>query len=267
MNKQPILDIHAHIFPDKIAAKAVKAIGDFYDIPMQAEGVLNDLLACGEKAGVTHYLIHSVATRPAQAHSINDFIAACAAAEPRVTGFGSVHPYMEGLLEEVDRMEALGLKGVKIHPDFQEFDIDDPKAMALYRHIEGRLPILIHMGDKTKTFSRPLRLHKVLQKFPNLTAIAAHFGGYNAWEESREYLVGSPAYFDTSSTLFALPVKEADEIIRAHGVEKMLFGSDYPMWTHADEMQRFNQLTLNETERRKILFENGRALLGLPDEL
>ena len=135
--------------------------------------------------------------------------------------------------------------------------------MKLYEAIEGRLPILFHMGDKTREFSAPGRLKNVLDKFPNLTVIGAHFGGYNAWEDSRKYLLDKDIYFDTSSSLFRLDAEEAAQMIRDHGYQKMLFGTDYPMWDHEEELARFFALPLLEQERKAILGENARALLHI----
>ena len=102
-----------------------------------------------------------------------------------------------------------------------------------------------------------------LEKHPDLIIIAAHFGGYTEWDKAVEYLVGKNVYFDTSSTLWKLPVPEADKIIKAHGVEKFLFGSDYPMWDHEGELARFNKLNFSAEERELVMHKNAEKLLGL----
>lgn len=263
MQTYDIVDFHTHIYPEKIAHKAVDAISEFYSIPMSGEGTSAHLIARGSKIGVSRYIVHSVATTPAQVVSINDFIAREVAAHPEFLGFATLHPGFSDLPSEVDRAIDLGLRGIKVHPDFQEFNIDDEAAMKLYEAIEGRLPILFHMGDKTREFSAPGRLKNVLDKFPNLTVIGAHFGGYNAWEDSRKYLLDKDIYFDTSSSLFRLDAEEAAQMIRDHGYQKMLFGTDYPMWDHEEELARFFALPLLEQERKAILGENARALLHI----
>lgn len=262
-NGYKIIDVHNHIFPGKIMHKAVESIGHFYSTSMEGAGSAEDLLLSGAKIGVSRYVVHSAATTPGQVRHINDFIYEQAASHPEFIGFATLHPFMEGLEEEVERVLALGFKGVKLHSDFQQFNLDDPRAMGLYEAIEGRMVLLLHMGDKTKDFSAPRRLVPVLERFPRLQVIAAHFGGYNAWAESKRHLVGRQVYFDTSSSLFKLSPQEAVDMMRAHGVDKMLYGTDYPMWTHEEELNRFLALDLTEEERNMVFYGNAAKLLDL----
>lgn len=262
MEKRRNIDIHAHIFPGKIVYKAVHSIGDFYDIPMDGAGSSKDLIAHGDKIGTVKYVVHSVATKPSQVCAINAFILSQMKIYHEFLGFITLHPYMDDIEKELDMALENGMYGVKIHPDFQRFDIDDPKAVDMYKMIGDKLPILIHMGDEHKTFSKPERLARVLDLCPKLNVIAAHFGGYHAWEDSKKYLMKrEDVYFDTSSTLFKLPADEATYMARTHGIERMLFGTDYPMWLHEDEMKRFLTMDLTEDERDMILYRNAHKLL------
>jgi predicted TIM-barrel fold metal-dependent hydrolase len=135
--------------------------------------------------------------------------------------------------------------------------------MPIYEAVEGRLPVLIHMGDQNVDSSSPVRLARVLDRFPKLVAIAAHFGGYRMWDLSCEYLIGRNVYMDTSSTLYFITPERAVGMIRKHGAEKMLFGSDFPMWDHREELNRFLALDLTEEERRAILSGNAHKLLSI----
>lgn len=260
--KYAIIDAHAHIFPEKIAEKAVASIGNYYGISMYGRGTVEDLLISGEKIGTKKYIVHSTATKVEQVRPINDYIAAVQASNDKFIGFGTLHPGLDNVHAEVNRIISMNLKGIKLHPDFQEFNIDDESVMSIYDNLEGRLPVLIHMGDELKTSSRPLRLAKVLDMYPELIVIAAHLGGYRAWDESMEYLIGRNVYLDTSSSLFMLDKEKAADIIRKHGVDKVLFGTDYPMWSHEEELDRFMRLDLTEDEREKILYKNAAKLLG-----
>ena len=143
-----IIDTHAHIYPDKIAQKAAKSIGDFYHIDMDMDGTLTTLLQKGKAAGVSRFLVHSVAVTWERAGAINDFIARSVEAHPdKFIGFGSIHPDHPELDKELDRMLSLGLKGVKLHPDFQHFCLDDPAAIRLFEAMaERNLPLLVHTG-------------------------------------------------------------------------------------------------------------------------
>ena len=263
MHQYDIIDFHNHIFPGKIVRKAVDAIGAFYASAMEGVGSPEDLLADGKKAGVSRFVVHSAATTPAQVQHINEFIHDEAQKHPEFIPFATLHPFMDDLEAEVDRILSWGMPGIKLHPDFQQFNLDDPRALEMYRIVGDRAIFLLHMGDATRSYSAPERLARVLDRFPSLRVIGAHFGGYNAWEQSRRYLVGRDLYFDTSSSLFKLTTQEALDMMHDHGVEKMLYGTDYPMWTHEEELGRFDALPLSEQERQMIFHDNGAKLLGL----
>ncbi|NLY42637.1 MAG: amidohydrolase family protein [Clostridiaceae bacterium] len=258
-----IIDIHCHIFPEKIANKAVKSIGDYYNISMYGEGTISDLKVQGEKAGIDKFVVHSTATKPEQVKSINDFIAGIINKNSNCIGFATLHPGLVDIEAEIERVMLMGLRGIKLHPDFQGFNIDDEGMMPIYKALEGRLIVLMHMGDENSDASSPQRLARVLDMFPRLTVIAAHLGGYSMWRESMEYLVGRNVYFDTSSSLAFLSRDRAKEMIRKHGVHKVLFGSDYPMWSPLEELERFMNLGFTPEEQNKILWENSSALLKL----
>lgn len=252
-----ICDAHAHIFPKKISEKAVSSIGNFYSLPMSCKnGISDELIKCGNKIGVTHYLVCSTATVPHQVESINNFIINECKLHPEFVGFGTLHPDFENIEKEVDRILSSGLRGIKIHPDFQEFYIDDDKAEKIYKAIEGKLPILIHMGDPRYDYSRPKRLESVMKAFPKLDVFAAHLGGYERWDEAATCLFGENIHFDSSSSLEFLSPDYARDIIRNFGADKIFFGTDFPMWDHYSEIQRFMKLKLNDDENRKILGEN-----------
>jgi predicted TIM-barrel fold metal-dependent hydrolase len=258
-----IIDIHAHIFPDKIAEKAVYSIGKYYGVPMRCSGTVDGLLESGRNIGVEKYIVHSSATNVEQVKTINDYVSGVTREHPELIGFATLHPDMADVPAEVDRIVKLGLKGLKLHPEFQHFSIDDDNMMPIYEAVEGRLPVLIHMGDQNVDSSSPARLARVLDRFPGLTVIAAHFGGYSMWDLSYEYLIGRNVYMDTSSSLYFITPEKAVDMIRKHGAEKILFGSDYPMWDHKEELDRFLALDLTEEERRAILSGNARRLLSI----
>ena len=141
----PIIDCHCHVYPDKIADKAVESIRSFYDIKMGYDGRSSTLIRNGSKNGVEHYIIFSVATTPKQVQSINSFIAdTVKESGGLMTGLGSLHPDSDNIDADLRHIKELGLKGVKLHPDFQKFLIDEERAFAIYEAAEGRLPILFH---------------------------------------------------------------------------------------------------------------------------
>lgn len=154
-----IFDAHAHIYPEKIAVKAAHAIGDFYDIPMKYDGTVEHLLALGDEFGVQKFLVHSVATVEHQVTRINDFIIAeCRAHPERFIGFATLHPDFENPFDELNRVKAEGLRGVKLHPDFQKFEISDPVMDEAYEAMaQLNLPVLFHTGAITFRRRRTFR--------------------------------------------------------------------------------------------------------------
>jgi len=254
--------MHTHIFPDKISDKAVEAVGSFYGIKMQRKGTSKDLVEDGEKIGATRYLVNSTATKPSQVSSINHFISQEIKTNSRFIGFGSLHPGSENLENDIEEIFDLKLSGIKLHPDFQEFNLDDPITYKMFDMCQGRLPFLIHMGDNRYPYSQPWRLLNVLEKFPKLFVIAAHLGGYTMWASLKTpYLSHPRIYMDTSSSLPFLAPEEAVSIIRKHGVEKVFFGTDYPMWDHVGEFERFMKLPLTDKEKEMILCTNAKRFL------
>lgn len=254
-----IYDMHTHIFPQKIAEKAVSSIGGFYGIPMVRKGYSEDLIESGAEVGVEKFLVCSTATTPLQVTAINSFVAGEAERHPEFIGFGTMHPGFKDIGGEIERMAAAGLVGIKLHPDFQRFAIDDRDAYPIYEAAEGRLPILFHTGDRRYSYSNPERILKILKDFPDLICICAHLGGYSEWESvaSLKGYLGNPnIYFDTSSSIRFLDPKESVRLIREHGVGRVFWGTDYPMQKHAAEMDDFNRLDLTDGERRMIFRDN-----------
>lgn len=259
-----IIDAHAHIYPAKIAAKAVAGVGSFYSgLEMHLDGTVDTLIKIGGDAGIDRFIVQSVATSPAQVESINNFISGSVNEHPdKLIGFAAMHPDYQDIEKEIDRAISLGLKGVKIHPDFQQFNIDDKNAMKIYEVIEGRLPILIHMGDHRTDYSKPHRLLNVLDAFPKLEVIGAHFGGWSEWDDAAKTLGGRHLWVDTSSSLYSMTPEHARELIDIYGAENVLFGTDYPMWTAKDELEMFDKIPLNDEEREMILYKNAERMLS-----
>lgn len=262
----PIIDSHCHIYPDKIAEKAVEGIGSFYDLPMCYDGKASTLIEKGNKIGVCHNIIFSVATTPHQVGSINSFISNCVKeGEGRFTGLGALHPDTENVASEIENIKALGLKGVKLHPDFQKFRINDERLFSIYKACsEAELPVLLHTGDYRYDFSNPERMADVLERFPELTVIGAHFGGWSVWQKANEILTDyDNFYVDTCSSFHWLKKEETLNIIRKYGAHRVLFATDFPMWSYEKEFEYFMELDLTDDEREKILWKNAAQLFNI----
>ncbi len=257
-----VFDMHVHVFPDAIAKKAASNTGKYYGVPMFADGTQDAFWAALEaEKRIQKCLIHSTATKAAQVEHVNDFVASLTS--DRLFGFGTMHPDYPHIEKEIDRMLSLGLRGIKIHPDFQGLEADSEKPARIYAYAEGRLPILFHAGDANVDFSSPRRMRAVHDRFPRLTMIVAHMGGYSQWDEAEKYLVGENVYFDTSSCLEWLEKEQALRMIKKHGVEKCLFGTDFPMHGPSSCIENVLRLGLSEAENKKIFWENAHALLRL----
>ena len=261
-----IIDAHCHIYPDMIAERAVEGTGHFYHMPMRLDGRVSTLLREGAAAGVDHFVVQSVATKPSQVTTINRFIArSVAQSDGRMTGLGTLHPDSPDIAGDIEQLLELGLKGVKLHPDMQGFKLDDYRCLKIYELCEGRLPLLIHTGDSRYDFSNPNRLRPILDIYTGLTVIGAHFGGFSMWEEACELLCDCKRlYVDCSSSLYALSVETARRLVRRYGAERVLFGTDYPMWTPSEELARFRALGLTEEENEQILWRNAARLFNIP---
>lgn len=261
-----VIDSHCHIYPEKIASKAVAGTDSFYGVVSANEGTITDLLKKGDNAGIDRFVVQSVATTPHQVKSINEFIAAGVAKAPdRFTGLGTLHPESEDIIGDLEHLVELGLKGVKLHPDIQRFKLDDYRCLKIYDECEKRgLIMLLHTGDKRYDYSNPNRLLPILEIYKNLTVIGAHFGGYSVWDEAVEKLCGiENFYVDCSSSFGFMDKKKAKELIKRYTAEKVLFGTDYPMWDINKELEYFFSLGLDEDEIKSILSLNAKKVFGV----
>ena len=261
-----IIDAHAHIYPEKIAAKATDTIGIFYDIKMEMPaGTAERLLEDGKRNGISRFVVHSVATTAHQVRSINEFIKREVEAHPEFIGFITLHQDLteEEICAEVEWAVANNMHGIKLHPDFQKFNIDDEAVEKFYRAAGDKLPILFHIGDDRYDYSKPCRLVKMAKKYPNVRFIAAHFGGYRCWDDAPLYAGLDNVYFDTCSSLPFIDAKKAKEIIDMHGADKFFFATDFPMWDAKAELERFNKIPLTDEQREMIFSGNIKRLLKL----
>ena len=267
MNK--IFDVHTHIYPEKIADRAVDALGKFYDFVPEGKGTYSDMTEHDKNNGICGFLLLCVATNAHQIRRANESVAE-AAKRGREEGFeayafGGMHP-CDNMEEEIGFCLENGIFGIKIHPDIQGVDIDDPRLYPLYDAASGRFPVYFHMGDNRPQyrFSSPDKLAAILKKFPRLTVGAAHFGGYMASDEALEYLCGNDRiWYDTSSALWAMTKEHADMLIKKLGASHMMFGTDYPVKYPDTELPRFDRLSLTDKEREDILYNNAMEFLHL----
>lgn len=259
-----IIDLHTHVYPEEIAQKATDSVKNYYHIGGAGmNGTVELLLQRNKEAGISKSVILPVAIRADHVHSINDFILGQVEQHDCFIGFGTVHAGMDGLSDEVERICNVGLKGIKMHPDMQRFPIDDPRLFPMYEAISGRIPVLLHMGDHNYDYSHPARLRHVLNLFPKLDAVAAHFGGYSMYDTACELLKDTSCVMDISSSLMFMQPGEAERYIDIYGAERMAFGSDYPLWDPVQEVNRFLEMKLTEEQKEQIAHKTVERLLKL----
>lgn len=259
-----LIDIHTHIYPPAIARKAAASIREFYQLGTdEMDGTADTLLQMGSQVGIEKFVILPVAVRPDRTRHINEFILEQVAQQKRFVGFGTLHAAMDAIADEAQFIMDRGLKGIKMHPDTQAFAIDDPRLFPAYEAIQGKIPVILHMGDHRFDYSHPARLRHVLELFPKLQVIAAHFGGYGMYEVAYEQLYDKDCIFDVSSSMMFMEPGVAEKFINIYGAERMAFGTDYPLWDPVKETKRFLELKLTDEQFEQIGHKTVEQFLGL----
>lgn len=256
-----IVDVHAHAFYEKIAIKATENLHNYYGIKPVTDGRVTHIIKSAEKNNVDKLALCASATKPTQVEMINTYVSSLI--NENILGIGTLHPDFDDIDAEIERMLDLKLSGIKLHPIFQNFKIDEDKAMKMFEKISSKLPVLIHLGDINSSASSPKRLSRVMEAFPEIVFIGAHMGGYSEWEEAKECLYGKNIYFDTSSSIRFMKTDYARELIRLHGVDKILFGTDYPLSDHKFETKCLEKLKLTEEEYEMIYWKNAYKLFSI----
>lgn len=262
-----IIDFHVHAFPDAIALRTLEKLSKICKNPYHTQGTLTDTLAKLEEWQVDQGVLLPIATKPSQQHSINDW--AAAAQCDRLLCFGTVHPQSEDWQQELHRIVSLGLRGIKFHPDYQDFNVLDPYMFPIYEEIAALgLPVIFHAGrDPLAPLSErslPRDTARLPELFPKLTVVLAHMGGLRLWDEVEAHLVGKRVYFDTAVASMTGSPEQFRRIIRSHGAENILFGTDCPWSTAPRELDFLKQAGLSPEEWEDITHRNAQRLLGLP---
>lgn len=261
-----LIDMHIHIFPDKLAPKALANLSQICKSPYFADGTAAGTEKQLREWGVTGAAAMNIATKPSQQAAVNNFAAS-------VNGdffhcFGTVHPDAPDALEELARIKELGLYGVKLHPDYQGFFIHEKRMFPIYDAIASLgLPVLFHTGwdplSPDKVHAPSEAVARVVRQFPKLTVIGAHMGGMNRYDEVEEFLAGNNLYIDTAMSSQYCSPEQFARLIKKHGADRVLFGSDCPWSRSSDEFRFIEAAPLTDDEREKIYFRNALRVLGL----
>lgn len=262
-----LFDAHTHCFPDALAGKALPKLAEVSGCIYHGSGTYASLCEKERAAGADGFLILHIATKPEQTEPVNRFAASCR--RENILCFGSVYPTAENAAAALDSIKALGLDGVKLHPDYQNFFVDDPAVFPVYaRAAELGLPITFHAGrdpySPDVVHCTPQMLAEVSDRFPTLKIIAAHMGGMEMDGDVERCLVGREnVWLDTAfATRFLSPAR-CCALIRAHGVERVLFATDFPWSTIEAERTLLEQSGLSADELEQICHKNAERFFGL----
>lgn len=267
-----LIDFHTHIFPTKIAAMAIKALKagmikeQGYCIEPQYDGTVDGLKAMMHRLKIDISVTLPIATKPKNADSINLFVKEITDGE--IISFATVHPESGNYKEELKQIAESSFKGIKLHPEFQHFYIDSKESIGILQLAEKLgLYTVIHagadIGMPPPVHCTPQMLKNVLSCISGKYLIAAHLGGYGMWNGVEKYLVGTDIYMDTAFLSKVIDREQYRRIIKNHGSEKILFGSDAPWENPADTVEMINSLGLDEDELDNIFYKNAQRILKL----
>jgi predicted TIM-barrel fold metal-dependent hydrolase len=258
------IDIHTHAFPDPVAAVAIPALEKEGNIKAYLDGTVAALLASMDRSGIDQSVLCSIATRPEQFTSILDWSKAIRS--ERIIPFPSLHPTDPHLLEHLQVIHDQGFKGVKMHPYYQDYFLDDERLFALYGKMsELGMILVIHAGYDI-AFPRirradPQRILDVCRRFSELKLIATHLGGWDEWTDVRRLLTGEPIYMELSFALDFLDQTRLRDMLLSHPPEYLLFGTDSPWTDQATTLKMLGKLGLPDELFEKITSGNARRLL------
>lgn len=259
------IDFHTHAFPDELAAKALAKLSEAGDVEPKLDGTISDLLRSMDRAGIEKSVVACIATRPGQFDSIVKW--ARAASGDRIVVFPSVHPMSPDAAENVRQVTEEGFKGIKLHPYYQEFLLDDERVFPVYEEMQRHgLVLLSHTGFDfafpRERVADPRKVIRVKERFPALTLVTSHLGGWNDWDEVQKHLVGSNVYMETSFSLELMPREQARSVITSHRPDRVMFGTDSP-WTDQEQaLGLLRGLDLDPELEAAIMRQNALRLLG-----
>lgn len=259
------IDFHVHAFPEEISERAISRIEGLSGIKAVLDGTLGSLLASMDDAGIERSVILSIATKPTQFSSILGWSRKIAS--ERIIPFLSVSPADPQARENVRIAAEEGFRGLKFHPYYQDFDLDDAAMDPVFAAMEERGLIFVsHTGfDHAFPFVRkaePARVLRVLERFPRLVFIATHLGAWQDWELAETQLPGANLWIDTSFSLEFMPREDARRLILRFPAERVLFGTDSPWADQRKSLALLRSLSLGTAREEAILSGNARALLG-----
>lgn len=259
-----MIDFHTHCYPEFLAPRALGQAR--YDWDFQSDATVNGQLRIMRQKKVDKALTLHVANRPSEVRNVNRFAKHVMDDSENLESFGVIHPYMEGVMEELEWIQEQGMVGVKLHPIRQEFSLQDPICKPIFERIgEMGLVTLIHCGRTRRSpnyWVMPEDVRACIDWFRGGTVVCAHMGGMFLSNEEALSMADLPIMVDTAFSSLHLTQGEFNIRLEAFGAERVLFGTDLP-WADFDrELAFVDQAELTEVERSLILEGNALKLLG-----
>jgi len=265
--KHRVIDFHAHAFPDALAPRALKVLLDEAPgVKAYLNGTVGDLLRSMDATGIERSVICCIATKPEQFEPILRWCAEVRS--ERLIPFPSVHPADPACLEKIRKIRAEGFQGIKLHPFYQDFFVDEDRMLHFYEEVvHQNLLLVLHTGYDI-AFPRirradPRKLLGIAETFPDLRLVTTHLGAWQQWDEVCRHLLGRKIYMEISFAMQDLGPKQARKMIMGHPDGYVLFGTDSP-WTDQNEtLALLEKLRLPQKKLGQILADNALGLLGL----
>lgn len=259
-----LIDFHTHCFPDKLAVNAIPHLEAICNTKALTDGTYKNTCEVMKESNVNKFVVLNIATSAKQQTNVNNF--ALSLNNDFSYSLGSIHADSPDIESEFWRLKNENIKGLKIHPDYQNVEMDCDALKTIYNlAIQNDIFCIFHAGfdpvspDKTRvTPEKALEIHK---EFPKLKMVLAHMGGYFMQKDVVKYLLDTDIYFDTSLAPYFLSREEATEIIKKHGADKILFGSDCPWGSPKETFEFLNSLPLSGEEKELIFYKNAKLLL------
>lgn len=268
MVKHTVIDFHTHAFPDALAPRALDTLtkncgGEYLPCTdLTVAGLLRNM----DDWDIDVSVIQPVVTKQSQTRGLNEWAASICS--DRIISFGGIYPHTDDYRRDIDFVCSLGLKGLKFHAEYQDFVLDSPEMLKIYDYAFSRGLIVLHHAGYDPAAqppfkSSPARFAHVAREMQGGVLVAAHLGGQSQWDDVEKYLMGENIYLDTSMGFGYYSREQFLRIVKAHGADKILFGSDSP-WSRADkELCALRELPLSDGEKSLILGGNAKKLLGL----
>lgn len=260
-----IIDFHTHAFPDPIAEKAIPSLENECNIKAKHDGKLSSLLKSMDKANIDKAVICSIATKPGQFEPILEWSKSISS--DRIIPLPSIHPENNDIKEKIKIIFNEGFRGIKLHPYYQNFIINEERIFPVYEELEKYGLLLVsHTGFDIafpkNRIADPEKIISVINKFPGLKFIATHFGAWKDWDETEKYLIGKNIYLEISFSLELIDKDKAKKMILKHPSDYILFGTDSPWTGQKETLELFYSLNLDKGTEEKILYKNALRLLG-----